>query len=216
MTAESGTTAPQYNGLRQRDRAATVALMRDLLAVFRERGAILEGHFLLSSGLHSPRYVQCARVLMDPGLATRLGAQLGDELRPVLGGEPPGAVLAPALGGILVAHEVARALHCRALFTERKDGVMTLRRGFALSPGERTVVVEDAITTGGSTREVIEAVRTAGGRVAAVGCLVDRSGGVDLGLPLRSLLQLEVPTWKPESCPLCAAGWRPEKPGSRK
>src|SRR6185436_9784763 len=164
--------------------------MPDLLALFRERGAVLDGHFVLSSGLHSPRYVQCARVLMDPELATRLGAALAEELRPVLTARP-GAVVAPALGGVLVAHEVARGLGCRGLFTERQDGVMTLRRGFALEEGEPVVVVEDAVTTGGSTREVMEVVRARGARVMAVGTLIDRSGGIDLGVPCRSLIRLD-------------------------
>jgi orotate phosphoribosyltransferase len=189
--------------------------MGDLLDVFVGKGAVLEGHFLLSSGLHSPRYVQCARVLMDPPLATRLGEALAGELRPLLGGQAPGAVVAPALGGILVAHEVGRALGCRALFTERQDGVMTLRRGFTLERDEPVVVVEDAVTTGGSTREVIDAVRGQGARVVAAGCLIDRGEGVDLGVPLRSLIRLPVPAWRPDACPLCASGSRPEKPGSR-
>jgi orotate phosphoribosyltransferase len=187
----------------------------DLLGLFREREALLEGHFLLSSGLHSPRYLQCARVLMDPPLATRLGARLGEALRPLLP-HAPGAVVAPALGGVLVAHEVARALGCRGLFTERQDGVMTLRRGFDLAPGETVVVVEDVITTGGSTREVVDAVTRRGARVLAVGSLVDRSGGkAELGVPRRSLLTLEVPTWDAAACPLCAQGGKPVKPGSR-
>ena len=191
--------------------------MTDLLELFKERGAVLDGHFLLSSGLHSPRYVQCARVLMDPALATRLGADLARGLESVLEGSRPDAVVAPALGGVLVAHEVARAFGCRGLFTERHDGVMTLRRGFSLEPDERVVVVEDAITTGKSTREVIDAVRASGARVIAVGSLVDRSvGEVEFGVPRRSLLRLEVPTWDPGACPLCAAGSRPEKPGSRR
>jgi orotate phosphoribosyltransferase len=124
--------------------------------------------------------------------------------------------VAPALGGVLVAHEVARALGCRGLFTERQEGAMTLRRGFTLEAGEPVVVVEDVITTGGSTREVIDAVRAQGARVVAVGSLVDRSGGaVDLGVPRKSLLELEVPAYPAEACPLCAGGSRPEKPGSR-
>jgi orotate phosphoribosyltransferase len=188
----------------------------DLLAVFRERGALLEGHFLLSSGLHSSLYLQCARVLMDPELATRLGADLATKLEPLLAGARPKAVVAPALGGVLVAHEVARAFSCRGLFTERQDGVMTLRRGFTLGAGEPAVVVEDVITTGGSTREVLECVRARGARVLAVGSLVDRSAGrVELGLSRTSLLELDVPTWEASSCPLCEKGSRPEKPGSR-
>ena len=187
-----------------------------LLRLFEERGALLQGHFLLSSGLHSPRYLQCARVLMDPALATRLGAALAERLRPFLGGGAPGAVVAPALGGVLVAHEVARALGCRGLFTERQDGAMTLRRGFTLEAGEGVVVVEDVITTGGSTREVMDAVSARGAKVLAVGSLVDRSGGaVDLGVPRRSLLELEVPAYPADACPLCVAGSKPEKPGSR-
>jgi orotate phosphoribosyltransferase len=187
-----------------------------LLRIFGERGALLQGHFLLTSGLHSPRYLQCARVLMDPVLATRLGAELADRLRPLLGGAAPGAVVAPALGGVIVAHEVARALGCRGLFTERQDGAMTLRRGFTLEAGEPVVVVEDVITTGGSTREVMDSVTARGARVVAAGSLVDRSGGkVDLGVPRRSLLELEVPAYPPDACPLCVAGSKPEKPGSR-
>jgi orotate phosphoribosyltransferase len=188
----------------------------ELTHLFGERKALLEGHFLLTSGLHSPRYLQCARVLMDPVLATRLGAGLAAQLRPLLGGAAIGAVVAPALGGVLVAHEVARALGCRGLFTERQDGTMTLRRGFTLEAGEPVVVVEDVITTGGSTREVMDAVASRGGRVVAAGSLVDRSGGkVDLGVPRRSLLELEVPAYPAGACPLCAAGSTPEKPGSR-
>ncbi len=187
-----------------------------LLRLFEERGALLQGHFLLSSGLHSPRYLQCARVLMEPALATRLGQALAERLRPLFGGFSPRAVVAPALGGVLVAHEVARALGCVGLFTERQDGAMTLRRGFALENGEGVVVVEDVITTGGSTREVVEAVRARGARVLAVGSLVDRSGGnADLGVPYRSLLELEVPSYAAAACPICAQGEKPEKPGSR-
>lgn len=190
--------------------------MSDLLALFVERGALLDGHFLLSSGLHSPRYLQCARVLMDPPLATRLGADLADALRGAIGGEKPGAVVAPALGGVLVAHEVARAFGCRGLFTERQEGRMALRRGFTLAAGEPVVVVEDAITTGRSTREVLDAMDAAGARVLAVGSLVDRSvGEVDFGVPRRTLLRIEVPTHPAESCPQCAAGSTPVKPGSR-
>ena len=186
-----------------------------VLQVFRERKALLEGHFLLSSGLHSPRYLQCARVLMDPALATRLCADLAALLRQALP-SPPSVVVAPALGGVLVAHEVARAFGVRGLFTERQQGGMTLRRGFALEAGAAVLVVEDVITTGGSTREVMTAVAAAGAKVVAVGSLVDRSGGtVELGVPRRSLLTLEVEAYEAAACPLCAAGSRPEKPGSR-
>ncbi|MGE0452309.1 MAG: orotate phosphoribosyltransferase [Vicinamibacteria bacterium] len=187
-----------------------------LLELFRERQALLEGHFLLSSGLHSPRYLQCALLLADPPLATRLGALLAERVQPLLARVRPAAVVAPALGGVLVAHEVARALGCRGLFSERQDGAMLLRRGFTLGAGEAVVVVEDVITTGGSTREVIAAVTAAGARVLAVGCLVDRSAGaVDLGIPRASLLELEVPSWSAAECPLCREGGAPVKPGSR-
>ncbi len=187
-----------------------------LLALFKERGAVLEGHFLLSSGLHSPRYLQCARVLMDPVLATSLGQQLADAMRPLLGSQRPSAVVAPALGGVLVAHEVARGFGCRALFTERQESTMSLRRGFTLAPGEPVVVVEDVLTTGKSTREVMAVMRELEARVLATGSLVDRSDGVDLGVLRTSLLQLSAPTFPPEACPLCAQGSRPVKPGSRK
>jgi len=187
-----------------------------ILGLFRERRALLEGHFLLSSGLHSPRYLQCALVLQDPVLATRLGAELGDLLKPLLAGDAPGAVVGPALGGVIVAHEVARALGCRALFTERLGDTMVLRRGFELRHGEGLVIVEDVVTTGRSTREVMDVLRTSGARVLAVGSLVDRTGGiVDLGVPRRSLLAIDVPTYTADACPMCAQGSRPEKPGSR-
>ncbi len=187
-----------------------------VLDLFRRSGALLDGHFLLTSGLHSPRYLQCARVLMDPVAATALGAQLASALRPLLQGRAPAAVVAPALGGVIVAHEVARGFSCRALFTERQDGTMTLRRGFTLEAGEPVVVVEDVITTGGSTREVVSALTQRGATVLGVGSLVDRSGGtVALGVPRASLLALDVPTWPADACPLCAQGSRAEKPGSR-
>jgi orotate phosphoribosyltransferase len=189
---------------------------QDLFSLFKERGALLDGHFLLSSGLHSSRYLQCARVLMDPVLATRLGSELAQALRTVLVGARPDAVVAPALGGVIVAHEVARELGCRGLFTERQEGTMTLRRGFRLEPGEGVVVVEDVITTGASTREVMEAVRSQGARVLAAGSLVDRGGGaLDLGAPRRSLPTHEVPSYPADECPLCAQGRALEKPGSR-
>jgi orotate phosphoribosyltransferase len=189
----------------------------ELLRIFQERGALQEGHFLLSSGLHSPRYLQCALLLMDPPLATWLGQELAGRLRPLLRGGSPGAVVAPALGGILVAHEVARGLGVRGLFMEREGGRMTLRRGFTLRKDEEVVVVEDVITTGGSTREVMDAVRDLGAQVVGAGSLVDRSGGLaNLEVPRASLLMLEAPTYAPEACPLCAGGGKPEKPGSRR
>jgi len=185
---------------------------REILEVFRKHSALLEGHFILSSGLHSDRYIQCALVLQHPALAERLGRELAARL----GSTGASAVVAPAIGGILVAHEVARALGVRALFTERQDRRMTLRRGFSLSLSEPTLVVEDVITTGGSTRETIAAVEETGGKVVAAGALVDRSGGeADLGFPKAALLTLTVQNYDPAHCPLCQAGVPAAKPGSR-
>lgn len=187
----------------------------EVLATFAESGALLNGHFLLSSGLHSPSYLQCALVLQHPSLAELLSTELAHKLTEIAGGRID-LVVAPALGGVIVGHEVARALGVRALFTERRDGAMALRRGFAIQPGERCIVVEDVITTGGSTREVMNVVHSLGGDVAAVGSLIDRSGGaVDLGVPRQALAVLEVPTWLQAECPLCASGSVAVKPGSR-
>ena len=153
---------------------------------------------------------------MDPVLASRLGQDLADALRPVVGDELPSAVVAPALGGVIVSHEVGRGFGCRAVFTERQEGEMLLRRGFGLEPGEPVVVVEDVITTGRSTREVLDAVGKTGARVLAVGSIVDRSSPPpDFGVPYRSLLQVEVATWPAAECPRCAEGSLPVKPGSR-
>lgn len=184
----------------------------EILNIFREYSALLEGHFILSSGLHSDRYIQCALVLQHPRVAELLCSELAAKLRRLA----PKAVAAPALGGVLVAHEVARALGTRALFTERQEGVMTLRRGFRLEPGEPTLVVEDVITTGLSTRETMKCVEEAGGKVVGVGALIDRSGGAaDLGLPKSALVTLSVRNYKPEDCPLCKSGIPAVKPGSR-
>lgn len=188
----------------------------EILGIFRRDHALLEGHFVLSSGLHSDRYIQCALVLQHPDAAGQLGRELAARLKPKLGSNRATAVVAPALGGVLVAHEVARALGLRGMFTERQDGRMTLRRGFTLDSGELTVVVEDVITTGGSTLETIRAVEEAGGKVIAAGSLVDRSGGsADLGLPRAALLTLTVQNYQPSQCPLCKAGVPAVKPGSR-
>jgi len=186
----------------------------EVLALFRECGALLEGHFLLTSGLHSDRYLQCALVLQHPEHAARLGAALADRLWK-LGGRPD-LVVAPAIGGVIVAHEVARALGVRGLFAERQNGALTLRRGFRIESGERCFVVEDVVTTGGSTRETMDVAIRAGGRVLAAGSLIDRSGGrADLGVPREALATLDVPAWPREACPLCASGSSPVKPGSR-
>jgi len=184
----------------------------EILALFRQNHALLEGHFLLSSGLHSDRYIQCALVLQHPEVAERLGRELAAKI----GNTGATVVVAPALGGVLVAHEVARALGVRALFTERQDGRMALRRGFTLAASEPAIVVEDVITTGGSTLETIRAVEEAGGKVVAAGSLVDRSGGsADLRLPRAALVTLGVQNYDPERCPLCRAGVPALKPGSR-
>jgi orotate phosphoribosyltransferase len=184
----------------------------EILDIFRKHSALLEGHFTLSSGLHSNRYVQCALVLQHPRVAELLCSELAGKLRHL----GAAVVAAPALGGVLVAHEVARALGTRALFTERQEGAMTLRRGFSLAPGEPTLVVEDVITTGLSTRETIQCVEQAGGKVVGAGALIDRSGGkADLGLPQAALVTLQIQNYSPADCPLCKAGTPAVKPGSR-
>jgi orotate phosphoribosyltransferase len=183
-----------------------------VLETFQRYGALLEGHFLLTSGLHSNRYVQCALVLQHQEAATMLGAQLAGYFKDMA----VDLVVGPALGGVLVAQEVARALGVRALFTEREQGRMTLRRGFSIVPGERALVVEDVVTTGGSTREVIDVVAAAGGKVVGVGALIDRhTGSLDFNVPFHALLRLEIATYAPDSCPLCQSGSPPVKPGSR-
>lgn len=189
----------------------------DVLQTFSDCGALLTGHFLLTSGLHSPRYLQCALVLQHPATAEKLCAALAAKAQADANIGPIDLVIAPALGGVIVAHEVARALGVRALFTERQEAGMTLRRGFQINPGERCFVVEDVVTTGGSTREVIEVVRALGGVVAGAGSLIDRSGGaVDLGVPRHALGTLEVPSYKADDCPMCQEGSTAIKPGSRK
>jgi orotate phosphoribosyltransferase len=189
----------------------------EVLQTFSDCGALLTGHFLLTSGLHSPRYLQCALVLQHPALAEKLCAALAHKASADVSIGQIDLVIAPALGGVIVAHEVARALGVRALFTERQESGMTLRRGFQINAGERCFVVEDVVTTGGSTREVIEVVRALGGIVAGAGSLIDRSGGaVDLGVPRHALATLEVPSYKADDCPMCQEGSTAIKPGSRK
>ncbi|OFW15252.1 MAG: orotate phosphoribosyltransferase [Acidobacteria bacterium RIFCSPLOWO2_12_FULL_67_14] len=184
----------------------------DVIDRFRRAGALLEGHFRLTSGLHSSGYLQSALVLQHPREAEALGAALAARFQ----GLGVQAVLSPALGGIVIGQEVGRALGVRALFAERQDGKLTLRRGFALEPGERVVVVEDVVTTGGSTRETIEVARAAGARVVAAGAIIDRSGGGQpLDVPFHVLAAVSLPTYEPERCPLCLAGEPVVKPGSR-
>ena len=196
-------------------------------------GALLEGHFRLTSGLHSPGYLQSALVLQHPREAEACGAALANRVR-ALGAQ---AVLSPALGGIVIGQEVGRALGIRAIFAERQDGRLMLRRGFALEPGEKVLVVEDVVTTGGSTRETIDVARAAGAVVVGAAAIIDRSGGrqvagglppsreasADQGqasgspfdVPFYSLAEVSLPTYEPESCPLCLAGQPVVKPGSR-
>ena len=183
--------------------------------LFRQTGGYLSGHFRLTSGLHSNEYLQCARVLQHPAIAERLGRELAIQLA-AKGSGSPGLVAAPALGGLIIGHEAARALGCRFLFTEREAGKMVLRRGFSVEPGETAVVVEDVVTTGGSTREVIDLLEAAGVRVLAAGSIIDRSGGkVELGVPRVALAVLATTTRQPEACPLCREGVPVQKPGSR-
>ena len=209
-----------------------------ILDRFRRAGALLEGHFRLTSGLHSPGYLQCALVTQHPREAEALGAAIADRVRR-LGAQ---AVLSPALGGIVIGQEVGRALGVRAIFAERQDGRLMLRRGFSLQPGEKVLVVEDVVTTGGSTRETIDVAREAGAVVVAAAAIIDRrempnpksqipnpksqdtnsdalgSGIGNLGfgdIPFHALAEVSLPTYAPESCPLCLAGLAVVKPGSR-
>jgi orotate phosphoribosyltransferase len=184
----------------------------EIISVFQQTGAMMTGHFKLTSGRHSDRYFQCALVLQHPDHT----AALCRDLAARFAGEDVSVVIGPAMGGIIVAYETARALGVRGIFAERENGVMTLRRGFSIEPGERVLVVEDVITTGGSVRETIAAVCSLGGNVVGAGLLVDRSGGtVDLGVRQEALLLTETLTYDPAECPLCRAGIPAVKPGSR-
>lgn len=184
----------------------------DVLDRFRRVGALLEGHFRLTSGLHSTGYLQCALVLQHPREAEALGAAIAERVR----GLGIDVVLAPALGGIVIGHEVARALGVRAIFAERQDGTLTLRRGFTLAPGERVLVVEDVVTTGGSTRETVAVARAAGATVVGAASIIDRgSGRQELDVPYQALAHISFPTCQPDDCQLCAAGQPVVKPGSR-
>lgn len=183
------------------------------IEIFTSAGALMEGHFKLTSGRHSNRYMQCAQVLQYPDLTEELARHLAEQFR----AEKIDYVIGPAMGGIIVAYEVARQLNVPGMFTERQEGQMALRRGFSIKPGDRVLVVEDVVTTGGSVVEVMEVVRQLGGVVAGVGVLVDRSGGkADFGVPMRAVLNLDIESWEAEDCPLCREG-RGEaiKPGSR-
>ena len=185
----------------------------EALELYRRTGAYLEGHFRLSSGLHSPGYMQSALVLQNPADA----ASLGSEIAAAVSHLKPTVVLSPALGGLIIGHEVARALGVRAIFAERAGGTaLSLRRGFSLDAADRVLVVEDVFTTGKSTRETIVVAQEAGAAVVGAAAIVDRSGGtIDFGVPSHTLVSLNVPIYDPETCPLCAKGLPVEKPGSR-
>ncbi len=187
-----------------------------VLDMFRRSGALLEGHFQLTSGLHSNQYFQCAKVLQFPEYAEALCGDIALAFR----GSAIDAVIAPAIGGIVVAQEAGRQLRVRTMFAERKEGKMELRRGFTLKAGERVLVCEDVVTTGGSVQEVIDIVRQMGGKIAGVGYIVDRSNGnvrfaMDENAAQHPVLTMDVVAYKPEACPLCARGSKPVKPGSR-
>ncbi len=187
----------------------------DILAEFRSCDALLEGHFLLSSGRHSAHYLQCARVLMDPMRAGRLAAALAQKLPRELRKEIA-KVVSPAMGGLIIGHEMGRALGLEAIFVERPEGTFELRRGFSLEPGEKVLMVEDVVTTGLSSREAIKAIEAAGGQVVAGAALVDRSAGTaDIGVPFTALISLNFPTYAPEEVPPALAAIPAIKPGSR-
>jgi orotate phosphoribosyltransferase len=187
----------------------------EILEEFRAAEALLEGHFILSSGLRSPRYLQCARVLMDPARAERLARALADKLPPEARDQVD-AVVSPAMGGVIIGHEMGRALGRPAMFVERPEGQFELRRGFRLQPGQRVLLVEDVVTTGLSSREAIAAIGEAGGKVVGAAALVDRSGGAaDLGVPLTALIRIDVPTYAADELPPELAAIPAVKPGSR-
>jgi len=185
----------------------------DLLDLFRRSGGLLEGHFRLTSGLHSSGYLQCALVLQHPQHAEALGRAIADRTRELR----PSVVLSPALGGLIIGHEVARGLGGRAIFAERQDGALTLRRGFVIAETDRVLVVEDVLTTGGSTRETMQVATAAGGQVVGAAAIVDRGGRARAAfdVPFVALLDIDLPTYEPSACPLCAQGLPVVKPGSR-
>jgi orotate phosphoribosyltransferase len=184
----------------------------DVLRSFRASGALLEGHFRLSSGLHSGGYLQCALVLQYPDRAAELASALAARVRSTA----PTVVLSPALGGVVIGHEMGRALGVPAIFAERQDGRLTLRRGFTLDAADRVLVVEDVVTTGGSTRETMDVARAAGATVVGAAAIVDRSGGrAAIDVPFHALLEIDLPTYAADACPLCAKGMPVVKPGSR-
>lgn len=186
---------------------------QELITLLRETNALIDGHFLLSSGLHSDSYVQCALLLKDPKISEKVCADLADKFR----NENIDLVVGPALGGVIVAYEVARQLGVPNIFAERENGQMALRRGFSVEKGQRILIIEDVITTGGSSQEVVELLESKGAEVVAVGSIIDRSkDAVKLTVPFRSLLKLDIKTYPKEECPLCAKGEEITQLGSRK
>jgi orotate phosphoribosyltransferase len=185
----------------------------EVIERFRRTGALLEGHFILSSGLHSAKYLQCALLLQHPAEAVRFGQALAEHFQD----QRIETVAAPAIGGIIIGYEVARHLGARFIWTEREAGLMTLRRGFTVRPGESVLVVEDVITTGGSMRETVETLRSAGARIVSAASIIDRSSGqAEVGVPRVALATLDVPSLPPSACEACARGEQAIKPGSRK
>ena len=185
----------------------------EVIERFRDTGALLEGHFVLSSGLHSTIYLQCALVLQHPGEAEEFGRRIAEHFR----NENIRAVASPAIGGLIIGHEVARALDARFIWTERENGKMTLRRGFSVAPGETVLVVEDVVTTGGSTRETVATLQASGANVVAAASIIDRSAGkAEVGVPRVSLASLDVPSVDPSVCDACKRGEPAIKPGSKK
>lgn len=188
----------------------------DVLHEFRNAQALLHGHFILTSGLHSPVYLQCARVMMDPARGARICAALAERVRAALGDEPIDAVVSPAMGGIIVGYELARQLALPSMFVERQDGVFAMRRGFEIAPGARILVVEDVVTTGKSSRECMACIADHGGAILAEACLIDRSGGkADVGVPLIALAEIDAPTYSEDNLPAELAAIPAVKPGSR-
>lgn len=183
----------------------------EALEILERNGAVQRGHFRLSSGLHSDTYVQCALVLSRPGIAERFGHELGARFA----SDAPTVVLGPAMGGVIIAHEVARQLGVRMVFSERVDGQAALRRGFAVEADDRVLVVEDVVTTGGSPKEAISLASAGGAEVVGVATIVDRSGGVSFGVRFESLVRLRAESWEEEACPLCRRGEPVSSPGSR-
>jgi orotate phosphoribosyltransferase len=179
---------------------------------FRQTNALLEGHFILSSGLHSPKYLQCALALQYPADAAKFGRAIAEQFTDA----NIETVASPAIGGLVIGYAVAAALNVRFIWTERQNGEMTVRRGFSVRENERILVVEDVITTGGSTRECIAALESHGGKIVGAASIIDRSNGAaDVGVPRIALVSMEVPSYKPDDCPLCKAGTEAVKPGSR-